>query len=509
MKNILEQLKKETRSILSGLGLGPGSGSVIGLDLGLKYFRAVRLTRDIKEIPLKDTLIGQIHELKDLVSRMNIDSEEKVSVNFSTDKLAIRRVSVPIMPQEEIEEALRWELKEQVQFDITKAKIGFNILGEKEEPDGSKRIDLIAIVYRERDVEEKVKELRNLSLNIQGVFPTEFALAGYITHSNIVSPQEMIGFVDIGNNKTSIGIIKNGRLSFARDVAVGGDTITEAMTGVLILDKGKTNLSKEEAEKIKCEKGIPEDIAILSMMRPVLERFSNQIKSSMEYYEHRFGDSIGKIILAGNGSRLKGLKEYLSKEIGVEILDVLPEIAEALGLALSSDVDINMLPERFKLEKRRALKKISMRMVSIVFVFLFLVSYGLLSVKSINLKRGLKIRKAHLETVKDIEVIKDKMVMFGSAINILSSRNIETGKIMKELSNIVPSSIMLDNVLVKNTEPNLKISGIILKEEQLSEFMSSLEHSSIFEKVKLVFSEKNEDYSSGALDFEIICNLTR
>lgn len=510
MKNIVGQLKKEKDTILSDLGLKSKPGDIIGLDLGLRYFRAVRARGSIKEIPLKDTLIKELAGLKDLASEMNISPDERVAINFRGEKLAIKRARIPSMPTEEIKEALRWELKEQVQFDIDKAKIGFDILGEKEQEDGSKKIELIAVVYMESEIEAKVKELKAIGLNVQSVLPSEFALFSYAKHFDLIPSQESVAIVDIGSLTTTITIIEKGKLGFTRAVAIGGDTITEAMTGVLVSDKGTVELSKEDAEKIKCEQGIPQDLRILSMMRPVLERLASQIKRSLEYCEHQFNtEPVKKIILAGNGSKLKGLKEYLSKEIDIETLDALPDIAEATGLALSSDSNLNMLPEKLKEEKKKTLKRISIRMISVIAGLLFLISYGLLSVKSINLKRDIEISKSHLETVRDIRVIKDKMIIFGSAVNTITSDAIETGKILKELSNIVFSSMMLDELVVKNGEPNLQISGTILKGEQLSEFMSNLEASPVFEKVKLIFSEKNEDYSGPVLDFEVTCNVTR
>ena len=96
MKSIVERFRKETELLLSDLGLRPKSISVIGLDLGTKYFRAARVKEGIKEIPLKDTLVDQIHELKDLARGMNIASDEQISINFKGEAVEIKRVSLPL-----------------------------------------------------------------------------------------------------------------------------------------------------------------------------------------------------------------------------------------------------------------------------------------------------------------------------------------------------------------------------------------------------------------------------
>jgi len=503
----LEQLKKEADVLLSAAGIRRGQKRVIGLDLGKSHFRAVRAQKTGKDFSIKDSIIKEVGLIGDLNKDMHIASEEEISLDFDVEDLAIRRASVPLMPQEEIEEALKWELKEQVEFDIDKARIKFSILGEREEDDGSKKIDLIAIAYKEENVDQKVKELKGLGLNVQDVFPTEFALTDYATNLNIIPPGEKVAIVDIGSVKTRISIVENGRLCFARHVAIGGDTITEAMTGVLVSDKGKISLSKDEAEKLKCEKGIPKDIKILSMMRPVLERLSNQIKRSLDYYEHRFNDSVEKVILSGGSSNLKGIKDYLSKEIGVEVLDILPELACAAGLTLIDQPEVNIIPEHFRQEKRAILRRMFLRTASFAVGSLFFVSYLFLSAKAVNLNNQIKIYNSYWETIKDVKTIGDKMALFTHTVNTVSYRTINTGNIMKELSNLTPSFVLLDDLVIKDKAPHVRLSGNILGGRKLSKFMSNLEGSPLFEKVKLIFSKKSDAYSPDSLDFEIVCNV--
>lgn len=253
-----------------------------------------------------------------------VQTDEKIAVNFHGDMVAIRRTSIPIMPKQEIGEALRWQLKDNIQFDIDNASLRFDIIGEKEDQSGVKKMDVIAIVYQEQDVVKKIEELRGFGLNIQAVFPSEFALATYASYAHIISGQDKVAIVDIGSVRTNIAIIENTKVCFSRDINIGGDDITEAMTCALLSDKGRIEFSMEEAEKIKREQGIPNDIKILSLMRPVIEKLSGQIKKSLEYCEQVFQcPTIDKIILAGNGAQLKGLREFITKETGLEVLNIL------------------------------------------------------------------------------------------------------------------------------------------------------------------------------------------
>ena len=510
MALLLEQLKKEYKSLLAGMGMGQRPVNFIGLDIGSRYFRAVRIKKTGSGFSVQDTLVDKIEELGNLSNKMRLKDEEELCVNFNLEGIVIKRISIPVMPHEEIESALKWELKEHVGFDIDKARVRFKILEERETQDGAKKMELIAFAYQESDIEPRVKQLKEMGLNVQNVMPLDFAIARYVNDSKIAPQDEKAAIVDIGSAKTLISIIEKDKVWFTREIAMGGDTITDAMTGVTVSDKGRMELSKEDAENIKIEQGISSDIKILSLIRPVLEKFTSQIKGSLEYCESQFSCAvIKKIILAGNGSKLKGLKEYFVKEMGVEVLAILPEEAGAIGLALSRDFNLNMLPEKFRAEDKKALKRFSMTMITFALGVILLFSYALLRMQAVNLKKGVNVQRQHLDNLNEIKLLKDKMAAYSSVMNTVALDGINAGRIMKEMSNLMLSDMALDKFIIDIKEPNIRMGGSVLKQDSLTEFMSKLESNALFQNVKLSFSEKNQGSGPEALKFEITCNIRR
>lgn len=511
MSVILEQLKKEYRLLLSGMGPGGMPADFIGLDIGSRFFRAVRIKKAGGGFLVQDVLVDRIEELGNLASKMRVKNEERVCVNLRREDVIVKRISIPVMPQEEIESAIRWELKEQVEFDIDTAKIKFNILGEREEEDSTKKIELIVFAYQDAGIELKVKQLKEIGLNVQSVMPLDFALAGYLSNLKTPLHDEKAAIVDIGAAKTIISIIEKGRVYFTREIAIGGDAVTEAMTGVVMSEKGRMELSKEDAENMKKEQGIPSDIKMLAMIRPVLEKLAGQIKSSLEYYEQHFHEAgVKKIILAGNGSRLKGLREYIIKETGVDAPEILPEEAGAIGLALGADFSLNMIPEKFRSEDRKAFKRFSVRIVVIILGFIVLFSYVLLCAKAVGLKKESEIQGRHWGNLQEIKAAEDKIVAYSSAIDTISLGRMDAGSVMKEISNLILSDMALDRFMIDAKEPNIRIGGIALKQDSLTEFMSKLESSPLFKNVKLSFSEKKAEAGQpDASTFEITANIAK
>jgi len=120
-------------------------------------------------------------------------------------------------------------------------------------------------------------------------------------------------------------------------------------------------LTFEQAESVKRGLPLPEGIEPRPI-QPIIETVSDilalEVKKTMDFYRataSEGGEAIQKILVAGGGSKLPGLADYLAKrfEIPVEVFDpfkkievdsrkfdpdymreVIPEMAVAVGLAL-------------------------------------------------------------------------------------------------------------------------------------------------------------------------------
>ena len=55
-------------------------------------------------------------------------------------------------------------------------------------------------------------------------------------------------------------------------------------------------------------------------MRPFLERLLSEIRTSFDFYMTEFQiPKVEKIIMSGGGAGLKGLREFLAEDLGIEI----------------------------------------------------------------------------------------------------------------------------------------------------------------------------------------------
>jgi len=61
----------------------------------------------------------------------------------------------------------------------------------------------------------------------------------------------------------------------------------------------------------------PEVERLYQIIAPVLDEFVAEVRRSVDYFRSRGGD-ISRIVMAGGGSKLKGLPEFVGRSLGLE-----------------------------------------------------------------------------------------------------------------------------------------------------------------------------------------------
>jgi hypothetical protein len=123
--------------------------------------------------------------------------------------------------------------------------------------------------------------------------------------------EENLTILDLGRRKTTLVVVRDGKLNLYRVVQKGGDFITERVAEEL-------NLSFDEAERIKIEKGLKLE-AVKKALREILKNLP---------------PVNGRVLTTGGGAELKGLCDFLGSEPADCDLGVPKTHASALGAAL-------------------------------------------------------------------------------------------------------------------------------------------------------------------------------
>ncbi len=193
--------------------------------------------------------------------------------------------------------------------------------------------------------------LSELGLQPVGINVDAFALGNAFELNDIVSPglqgaDHTVALVDIGFSKASINILRNNVTYFAREVAMGGQDLTNAITRRFGLEPFEAEARKRDPQEQVAE--------VQDAVQAALDDLGNEINLSFDFFENQFEGEVQEVLLSGGSVLLPFLEETLertfekrtrvwnpieglkvrSDNVDVEALNqYAPQLAVAVGLA--------------------------------------------------------------------------------------------------------------------------------------------------------------------------------
>jgi type IV pilus assembly protein PilM len=342
-----------------------GKKNLVGLDIGSSSVKAVELTKKGSSLQLlnmgfehlqPDTIVdGQIMELNNVSNVIsNIFSEHqirtpRVAAGVSGHSVIVKNIVLPQMSQEELQESFSWHAEEHIPFDIADVNLDYELTSKS-----SEALHVLMAACKSDKI-ANVKQAIQLAGKQPVIIDVDaFALQNCYEVNYDPHPGEVVALLNIGAATMNINILNGTRSVFARDASVGGSQYTSLLQKEL-------GLSFEQAESVKRGMPLPEGVEPRPI-QPIIETVSDilalEVRKTMDFYRATADEgeaAIQKILLAGGGSKLPGLAEYLARrfEIPVEVFnpfrqievddkkfdpdymrEIVPEMAIAVGLAL-------------------------------------------------------------------------------------------------------------------------------------------------------------------------------
>lgn len=281
-----------------------------------------------------------VNLLKDLLREANVTAKD-AALSIPSTASFITTISLPKLNPKEIEETLPYEARKYVPIPITEVVLDWEIL-DTEEDDNS--TVLLAAVPKE--IIGKFKRIAELAgIKTRALEVETFSLV----RSLVGLDTTPTAIINLGHLSTTLAIVDKRRLRVSHNFSRGSQELTRS------LEKG-LGITRERAEAIKREVGLAEKIEekeIASIIEPIVETLFSEVERLLTIYNRHAPRRVQKINLTGGGSNLKGLIDYASTRLGLEVTrgnpfsrimtpafmqpilrEIGPSLAVAVGLAL-------------------------------------------------------------------------------------------------------------------------------------------------------------------------------
>lgn len=305
---------------------------VIGIDIGSSSVKMVEL-KDTKKgyhlvnygiAPLQTEVIvdgaimdssAVVEAVRGLLAEKKIKAKD-VAISVSGHSVIIKKITLPVMTEEELGESIHWEAEQYIPFPISDVNMDFHILGIVP---GQQQMDVLIVAVKKDMINDYTAVIAEAGLNPIVVDVDSFALENAYCINYEVVPEETVALVNLGANITNINILKGGTSTLTRDVSVGGRQINNEIQKHL-------GVSYEDAEMLKCggEVSGVDSSGLEEIMRSSSNTLVTEVQRSFDFYLSTVHEGrIDRAYLSGGSSKIKGIAATIAERTGVptEILD--------------------------------------------------------------------------------------------------------------------------------------------------------------------------------------------
>lgn len=280
-----------------------------------------------------DGEIKNIQSVRDSIIRCIEESKirtRKVFCSLPEGKSFLRVIEVPRLNVEELEEAIRWQIEENVPMNLDQLYYDWTPIQKSFSKD-PKKMNVLLVAVARGVVDSFLEVLQLSGLEAIGM-GTESVAQVQSLLSEESGNDETVLVVDIGDRRTTFTFSVGGVPCFTSSSSLSSQMMTDAISKIL-------HVTQEEAEKIKCEQGIGSFIKkdpIFQSVESILENLIEHIATSMDFFVGglKFSHSIDRVVLCGGGANTEGLPVYLGKRLGKKTERGNPWVRMDLGKTL-------------------------------------------------------------------------------------------------------------------------------------------------------------------------------
>jgi len=291
-----------------------------------------------------------VQAIQELVAQQRVKAKE-VAIGVRGHSVIIKKISLPRMSQEELDESIQWEAEQYIPFDVKDVNIDTQILTP--EADAAGQMDVLLVAAKKDMINDYTSVCAEAGLAATVVDVDAFAVQNAYETNYEATPGQPVVLINVGAAVTNINVVLNGMATFTRDITMGGNAFTEEI-------QKQINISYEEAEALKVggqgevDAVVPQEVE--RVIQGVADQMGGEIQRSLDFFAATAPESrVSRVFLSGGTARIPALFKVIEQRAGVPvevmnpfkqievdnrkfdpavIMNAAPAAAVAVGLAL-------------------------------------------------------------------------------------------------------------------------------------------------------------------------------
>jgi type IV pilus assembly protein PilM len=267
-----------------------------------------------------DELIAQA--LQTFLSRNDLKGDV-VCISVPGQSALARFIQLPPVEQGKVHDIVKYEAKQQIPFALEEVIWDYQTLGAGSAEGGFLLDAEVGLFAMKRDqVLQQLRPFLKEKVEVELIQIAPLGLYNFLSYDRMgirlgeeaAPPSDEYSIIlDMGADNTTL-LVSNGVKIWIRNVPIGGNHFTRALTKEMKLTFAK-------AEHLKCNATkAPDPRAVFQALRPVFNDYVSEIQRSIGYFSSVNRDAkITKVLGLGNGFKLAGLQKYLQQNLQYDV----------------------------------------------------------------------------------------------------------------------------------------------------------------------------------------------
>jgi len=285
--------------------------------------------------------------------------QKECALSVSGQSVIIRKISVPMMTEAELDEQIQWEAEQHIPFDIKDVQVDYQVLRRRPE---ASQMDLLLVAAKRDQIEDYAQLARNAKLKPVVCDIDAFTVQNLFEHSRGLPTDQTVALLNVGASLSSLNIVANGVSAFTREIANGGNVITEEIQRQL-------DVPYDQAEAYKCGGAaspddptragmVPEQV--VSVIEAITDSIAAEIQRSVDFFMATSGEGdIARIYVTGGTANLAALRQAIERrsrvpvetwapieKVSVEAREVDPQLLSQRAAQLSVALGLSLRKEK-------------------------------------------------------------------------------------------------------------------------------------------------------------------
>ena len=314
------------------------SRSAWGIDIGQAGLKAIKLRLDddgqkVRAVAFDyiphPKILSQPDAIPEELIRQSVETfiarnkvgNDLIGVSVPGQTSLAKFIKLPPVEPSKVSEIVRYEARQQIPFDLSEVIWDYQSIGGGVEESGFMLEAEVGLFAMKRDlVYHAMEPLTDQKVEIELVQMSPVALYNYLSFDVLgfrldgdnTDPPDADDFyivLDMGADNTTL-LVSNGKSIWIRNVPIGGNHFTRALTREMKLTFAKAEHLKRNATKA------PDPKAVFQAMRPVFNDYVTEIQRSIGYFGSvNRSAKITRVIGVGNGFKMAGLQKFLQQNL--------------------------------------------------------------------------------------------------------------------------------------------------------------------------------------------------